>query len=63
MIKRLSRIGALMSLGICLAVPILCFAGKLSEGGYKLAFNLASAGWFVFASLWLIKRTKKGPTS
>jgi hypothetical protein len=63
MIKRLSRLGALLSLGICLAAPVLFFAGTISEGGYKLAFNLASAGWFVLASLWLMKRTKKGPSS
>jgi len=56
MIKRLFWLGALLSLGICLAVPVLYFAGTMNEGGYKLAFNLASAGWFVFASLWLMKR-------
>lgn len=56
MIKRLFWLGALLSLGICLAVPVLYFLGKMSEGGYKLAFNLASAGWFVLVSLWLMKR-------
>lgn len=58
MIKRLSGFGAIVSFGVCLAVPVLYFVGKMSEGGYKLAFNLASVGWFVFATLWMRKKIK-----
>ncbi len=40
---------ALLSLGACLAAPILFFLGRISEAGYKTAFLVASIGWFVFA--------------
>jgi len=59
MIKRLVGLGALLSLGVCLAVPVLFFVGKISEGGYKLAFNLGSLGWFIFAAAWMAGRGRR----
>jgi hypothetical protein len=44
---------ALLSLALCLVSPVLFFAGKISEGTYRLAFLLTSFAWFVFAILWM----------
>lgn len=41
---------ALVSLGTCLAAPLLFFLGRISEGTYKTLFLLASAAWFVLAT-------------
>ncbi len=49
---------SLMSLAVCLAAPILHFLGKLSAQGFRLVFLIASAGWFVFATLWSKARKK-----
>jgi hypothetical protein len=43
---------SLLSLAVCLASAVLHFLGKLSAPDFKLAFLLASIGWFVFATLW-----------
>jgi hypothetical protein len=56
MIKRLSGVGAFACFGVCLAAPVLFFLGRIGEGRYKLAFNLASLGWFVFATAWMAGR-------
>jgi hypothetical protein len=40
---------AFLSLGACLAAPILYFLGRISEESYKTAFLIASIAWFVFA--------------
>jgi len=42
---------ALVSLGTCLAAPLLFFLGRISEGTYKTLFLLASAAWFVLATV------------
>jgi hypothetical protein len=47
---------SLFSLAGCLAAPVLHFLGKLGSGSYKLVFLAASAGWFVFATLWASHR-------
>ncbi len=41
---------ALVSLGICLAAPVVFFLGRISEGTYKRAFLLSSIAWFVLAT-------------
>jgi hypothetical protein len=41
---------ALVSLGTCLAAPLLFFLGRISEGTYKTLFLLASVAWFVLAT-------------
>ena len=43
---------ALVSLGICLAAPLMYFLARISEGAYKRAFLLSSAAWFVLATAW-----------
>ncbi|MBN2207361.1 MAG: hypothetical protein JW742_08145 [Candidatus Aminicenantes bacterium] len=60
MIKRMSGLLALTCLGVGLAASVRYFVGRMSEGGFKLAFGLASIGWFVFATAWLAGRRKKG---
>jgi hypothetical protein len=40
---------ALLSLGVCLAAPVLYFLGRITEASYKTAFLAGSIGWFVFA--------------
>ena len=60
MIKLLIGLGALVSFGVCLASPILFFTGRVGEGGYKLAFGLASIGWFVCATAWAAGRRDRG---
>jgi hypothetical protein len=47
---------SLISLATCLVAPLLHFLGKLGSGSYKLVFLAASAGWFVFATLWARRR-------
>jgi hypothetical protein len=42
----------MISLAVCLAAPVLYFLGSWSEARFKLILLIASAGWFVFATLW-----------
>ena len=58
MIRRLAGIAAWMSFAVCLAAPVLYFAGKTNEGGYKLIFSLASVGWFILATMWMTMKKK-----
>lgn len=44
--------GAILSLAAGLAAPILYFLGVFSEARFKFVLLIASAGWFVFATLW-----------
>ncbi len=41
---------ALVSLGMCLAAPVVYFLGRISEARYKRAFLLSSVAWFVLAT-------------
>jgi hypothetical protein len=59
MIRKLSGLGALVCYTVCLSVPVLFFIGRMGEAGYKLAFGLASAGWFVGATVWMARRARK----
>ncbi|HVP91647.1 MAG TPA: hypothetical protein VMS75_10585 [Terriglobales bacterium] len=43
---------SILSLALCLAAPVLFFAGILPEADYKLALLLASLGWFFLATAW-----------
>jgi hypothetical protein len=52
---------ALVSLGICLAAPVVFFLGRISEGTYKMAFLLSSIAWFVLATAWAMTG-KDGPS-
>jgi hypothetical protein len=50
------RLLAVISLVVCLASAFWFFAGRISEGGYKTLFALASLAWFVFATLAIRRR-------
>ena len=49
LLARLTGALALVSLALCLAAALLYFLGRIPESTYKLAFLLASIGWFVLA--------------
>lgn len=42
---------ALVSLGLCLAAPVVYFLGRISEETYRKAFLLASIAWFILATV------------
>ena len=52
---------ALLSLFICLLLPVLRFLGRLTAERFKFGLLFASIAWFVFASLWAAtaKKTEK----
>jgi hypothetical protein len=50
--KALLAAASILSLALCLAVPVLCFLGVLPEASYKLALLLASLAWFFLATSW-----------
>ena len=54
-------LAAILSLAAGLASPVLYFLGVFSEARYKLVLLVASAGWFVFATL--LSGAKKGVNS
>lgn len=54
-------LGSVLSLAACLAAPCLYFSGRFSEARFKLVLLIASAGYFVFATLW--SGAKKGARS
>lgn len=43
---------ALVSLGVCLAAPVLFFLGRIAERTYKTGFLLATIAWFILATTW-----------
>jgi hypothetical protein len=49
-VRRLTGWLAVLSLGICLAAPVLFFLGQITEARYKRAFLLASVAWFILAT-------------
>jgi hypothetical protein len=49
-------LASILSLAAGLAAPVLYFLGELSEPRFKLLLLIASAGWFVFATLWSAAR-------
>ncbi len=51
---------SVFSLAAGLAAPILYFLGVFSEARFKLVLLVASAGWFVFATLWSGARKRSG---
>jgi hypothetical protein len=58
-LRTIAGVLALLSLAVCLAAPVLFFAGRISEPDYKTAFLAGSIAWFVFAVAWGFAR--KGP--
>jgi len=49
---------SILSLAVGLAAPMLYFLGVVPESRFKLILLAASAGWFVFATLWSGARKK-----
>lgn len=49
--RRVTQILALACLGGCLASPVLFVRGLLDRPSLERAFNVCSAGWFVFATV------------
>ena len=45
-------IAAGFSLAAGLAAPVLYFLGVFPEARFKMILLVASAGWFLFATLW-----------
>lgn len=56
--KTLTAVTAILSLALCLAVPVLFFLGLLPQSSYRLALLLASLGWFFLATTWASYRKK-----
>lgn len=54
--KGLLAVLAALSLGWCLAAPLLYFHGTLTMEAYKSHLLAASVAWFVFATLWTTRR-------
>lgn len=40
----------------CLAAPLLYFRGTITMDAYKMHLLAASLAWFVFATLWTVRR-------
>ena len=59
--KWISGILSLLSLTACLIFPILLFLQKLAGQEFKTWFLMASLGWFLFASIFLIKKNRRSP--
>jgi hypothetical protein len=51
MARTLSGIMAVASLAVCLLFCVVKFQGKIDAWSFKTGFLLASAAWFIFASL------------
>ena len=54
----ITRVLAALSLVVCLAMSYLFFTGRVSEGGYKTVFALASLAWFVLATIAIRRRSQ-----
>ncbi len=54
MIRRLSSVLLWISVGVCLALSCVYFAGRMSDGRFKSSFLLASIAYFLFAGLWAL---------
>jgi uncharacterized SAM-binding protein YcdF (DUF218 family) len=52
---------SLLSLFVCLLLPVLRFLGRMTADRFKFGLLFASIAWFVFASLWAAaaKKTEK----
>lgn len=52
-------LASLLSLVLCLISPVLFFLGCIEETLYKAVFLIASASWFILATIWAEQRKKK----
>jgi len=49
----LASILAVLSLAVCLAAPILCFAHAIDKRTYIICLDFATLAWFLSAPFWL----------
>jgi len=54
--KTLVAVMSILSLAVCLGVPVLFFLGVLPEHSFKAALLVASLAWFFLASAWAAYR-------
>ena len=59
MIRPLIVVLAAVSLGTCLAAPLLFFTGSMDAAGYKNLLLAATLGWFVCAALLVTRRKSR----
>lgn len=52
------KYSAILALALCLSLPVLRFFGLLEKDSYEIAFLLASAAWFLAATIWSARRKK-----
>jgi hypothetical protein len=57
--KTVLALASILSLGLCLAAPVLFFLDAMSEANFKLVLLLASLAWFCLAVPWASYRAKK----
>ena len=57
--KILLAVTSILSLVVCLAVPVLFFLGNIPEAAFKTALVLASLAWFILATWWASYMKKK----
>lgn len=59
MIRTVIVVLATLSLGTCLAAPILFFLGRMDAGSYRGVLLAGTLGWF-FCAVFLTARRKSG---
>ena len=52
-------LASVLSLALCLISSLLFFLGVIEEVLYKAVFLIASAAWFILATIWAEQRKKK----
>jgi hypothetical protein len=55
-IRKIFGLLALLSLLVCVAMPILFFIGEIEKNSFHAVFLVASLLWFVFSVLWNIAK-------
>lgn len=58
MLRGISVVVGLVSLGTCLLIPVLYFWGSVTEDAYKQVLTVASLGWFVAATIWATRKPR-----
>ena len=56
MTRTLTIIGAVVSLVVCLAAPVIFFWGRVDAAGYKNLLLAGTLGWFLCAALLAMQR-------
>jgi hypothetical protein len=59
MTRHVSGAAALVAIAVCVASPVLFFAGSIDESSYRFLFAAGSLAWFVAAVTWVGTRKKR----